>query len=52
MPYQKTQKIGLKYLKDTKAFILYSNNMQNIYKSIEEYKPNRKCHVLMVFGDI
>ena len=29
-------------LNDSKAFIEYSNNMDNIYKNIEEYNPNKK----------
>ena len=28
---------GLKYLNDPKAFIEYSNDMDDIYKNIEEY---------------
>ena len=33
---------GLKYFNDSKAFIEYSNNMDYIYKNIEDYKPNKK----------
>ena len=33
---------GVKYLNDSKAFIEFSNNMNYIYKSIEEYHPNIK----------
>ena len=33
----------LKHLNDSKAFIEYSNDMDGIYKNIEEYKPNKKC---------
>ena len=40
---------GLKYLKD---FIECSNNMQDVYKNIEEYNPSRKCNVLIVFDDM
>ena len=40
---------GLKNLKDPKAFIEYSNIMQDVYKNIEEYNPSRKCNVLIVF---
>ena len=36
------EKIGLKELEDPKALIEYSNNMQDVYKNIEEYYPNRK----------
>ena len=30
---------GLKYLNDSKAFIEYSNDMNDIYKNIKEYNP-------------
>ena len=40
---------GVKNLKDSKAFIEYSNNMQGVYKNIEEYKPSKTFNVLIVF---
>ena len=43
---------GLKYLFDSKAFIEYSNNMDGIYKNIEEYNPNKKRKILIVFDDM
>ena len=33
---------GLKYFHDSKAFIKYSNDMDDVYKNIEEYNPNKK----------
>ena len=36
----------------TKAFIEYSNDMQDVYKSIEEYNSGKKCEVLIVFDDM
>ena len=36
----KIENAGLKYLNDSKVFIDYSNDMDDIYKSIEEYSPN------------
>ena len=41
---------GLKHFGDSKAFIEYSKNMDDIYKNIEEYNPNRK--LLIVFDDM
>ena len=38
----KRESTGLKYLNDFKAFIEYSNDMDDIYKNIEEYSPNKK----------
>ena len=34
-----------------KAFIEYSNDMDDIYKNIEEYNPNKKQKILIVFDD-
>ena len=33
-------------------FIEYSNNMDDIYKNIEEYNPNKKRKILIVFDDM
>ena len=30
----------------------YPNNMDNIYKNIEEYNPNQKNKILIVFDDM
>ena len=34
---------------NTKAFIEYLNNMDNIYKNIEAYNPNKKRKILILF---
>ena len=39
-------------MKDPKALIEYSNNMQNVYKNIDECKPSRKYSVLIIFDDM
>ena len=39
----KRESTGLKYLNDSKAFIEYSNEMNDIYKNIEEYSANKKA---------
>ena len=41
-----------KYLNDSKAFIEYSNDMDDIYKNIEQYNPNKKRKILIVFHDM
>ena len=33
-------------------FIEYSNDMDLISKNIEEYNPNKKCKILIVFDDM
>ena len=45
----KQESISLKYLNDFKAFIKYSTDMDDIYKDIEEYNPNKKRQILIVF---
>ena len=50
----KRESTGLKILKDSKAFIEYSNDMDDIYKNIEEYNPKKKkkCKILIFFDDM
>ena len=48
----KRESTGLKYLNDSKAFIEYSNDMDDIYKNIEEYNPNKKRQIFIVFDDM
>ena len=48
----KRESSGLKHFNDSKAFIEYSNNMNDIYKNIEEYNPNKKHKILIVFDDM
>ena len=52
MLINKRESTGLGYLNDSKAFIEYSNDMDDIYKNIEEYNPNKKQKILIVFDDI
>ena len=37
---------------DLKAFIEYSNDMQDVYKNIEEYNPGKKLKILIVLDDM
>ena len=45
----KRESTGLKHFNDPKAFIEYSNDMQDVYKNIDEYNLGKKCKVLIVF---
>ena len=45
----KWEKAGSKCLNDSKAFIEYLNDMDDIYKSIEEYNSNKKSEILIIF---
>ena len=38
----KREDVGTKNFNDSKAFIEYAKNMNNIYKNIERYNPNKK----------
>ena len=52
MIINKRESTRLKHLNDSKAFIEYSNNMDDIYKNIEEHNPNKKRKILIVFDDM
>ena len=46
------KKVGLDHFKDPKAFMKYSNDMQDVYKNIEDYNPGKKRKILIVFDDM
>ena len=48
----KRESTDLKHMNDSKAFVKYSNDMDDIYKNIEEYNPNKKRKILIVFDDM
>ena len=48
----KREKLGLDHFNDAKAFMEYSNDMQDVFKNIEEYNPIKKRKVLIVFDDM
>ena len=48
----KHEKLGLKHYDDPKAFIEHSNDMQDVYKNIEEYNLEKKSKLLIVFDDM
>ena len=45
------ESIGLKHFNDPKAFAEYSNDMQDVYKNIEENNISKKHKILIVFDD-
>ena len=45
----KRESTGLKHFDDPKEFIEYSNDMQDVYKNIEEYNLGKKRKILIVF---
>ena len=48
----KREDVGARHYADPKAFIEYSNDMQYVYKNIEEQNPERKRKALIVFDDM
>ena len=48
----KREKVGLNHFNDPKAFMEYSNDMQDVYKNIEDYNPIKKLKILIVFDDM
>ena len=48
----KRESTGLKHFNDFKAFFEYSNDMDDIYKSIQEQNPNKECKKLIVFDNM
>ena len=43
---------GIKHLNDSKAFIECSNTMDDVYENINDYNPNRRRKILIVFDDM
>ena len=52
MLINKRESTCLRYFIDSKAFIKYLNNMDDVYKNIEEYNPNKKRKTLTLFYDM
>ena len=48
----KYENVRLKCCKDRKAFIEYSNDVDDVYKNIVEYIPGKECKVFIVFDDL
>ena len=48
----KRESTELKYFNDSKTIIEYSNDMDEIYRNIEECNPNKKPKILIVFDDM
>ena len=48
----KKESTGLKHFNDPKAFIEYSNDMQDICKNINYYNEDKERKILLVFIDM
>ena len=50
--FMKRESTCLKYLNDSKVFIEYSNDMDDICRNIEKYNPNKIQKILIAFDMI
>ena len=48
----KREKVGLDHFNDPEAFIEYSNDILDVYKKVDDYNPDKKRKVLIVFDDM
>ena len=48
----KREGVGINHFNDPKAFIEYSNDMQDVYKNIDEYNVDKEHKILIVFDDM
>ena len=48
----KRKSTGFNHFNDPKAFIEYSNGIQDVYKKIYEYNADKECKISTVFDDM
>ena len=48
----KRESIRLKYFNDPKAFTEYSNDIQDLYKNIDDYNIDKECKILIGFDNM
>ena len=46
------EKVGIKILKNPKAFIDYSQKTDDVYENLEDYNSTKKRRVLILFDDM
>ena len=46
------KKVGLDHFDYLKGFMKYSNNMQDVFKNIEDFNLDKKRKVLIIFGNM
>ena len=49
---KKRKDVGIKHLNNSNAFIECSNTMDGGYENINNYNPNRRRTILIVFDDM
>ena len=48
----KRENTALKHFNNSKAFIEYSNDLNDIFQKIEGYNPNKKRKIFIVFDEL
>ena len=51
-PHEAKYQYLINHFKDPRAFMGYSNDMQDVYKNIEDYNPGKEREILIVFDDM
>ena len=49
---KKSEGVGTRHLNDPKAFIEYSNTMDDVHNNIDDYNQTRERKILIVFDDM
>ena len=49
---KKRENVGVKHLSDPRAFIEYSNTMNDVCNNIDDYNPKRNKKILIVLDDM
>ena len=49
---KKCKNVGTNHFNDPNAFIKCSNTIDDVYQNIDDYNPNRKRKILVVFDDM
>ena len=49
---KKREDVGIKHTNNPNAFIECSNTMDDVYEDINNYNPNRRRKILIVFDDM
>ena len=49
---KKREDAGIKHFNDLNAFIECSNTMDDVYKNIDGYNPNRERKILIMFDNM
>ena len=48
----KRESVGKNHFNDPKALTDYSNDMDDVYKNIDDYNPNKENKILIIFDDM